>query len=522
MRKSSWLLVPLAFHLVFSWIGFNPLDEGWSQAIARRMAEGELPHRDIILCRPALSHLLQVPFVLFGGHYALWLSRLWAWLTVGLTCWIWSGLIGEKSFANRYALYTGSVMLCAHAFSMMAWPSLDGMLLVTVGVLFSKRSWGPLWGGLALLCRQNFLFSWLALSRGPVGQRVWGAVWFGLPISLYLAYFASLGLGPRLITQLSGLRGALLHSAVLCYLTSLHFWAGLAFGLVMATRPGWYFRLFLAASVYLAWSWFYQVGFYLWACFALFGTTLALALWRYRGYSEESRFELQSGICLAWVVSISYGYNTPALASGILWLLLWRMAPQPARPKESQLLLASLLVLSLGFTYTRLNFPYHDRPAWQLTYDAGSVLPGAGLLKTNETTYKALRELKLWTGKFHEQGIRYTIFTDFAVHWMSSPQLNPLPLDTPTLLDLADNPEELARVQKAVLELPPESRILVQKFRTLELANGKIPLPNPYPLYYPQEWVSTTCIPWAQSEFFYVYKPPEPRAAGGKPTQLDY
>ena len=70
------LAVPLAAHLLFSWIGFNPTDDGFTLAYSRRLLEGQVPHRDFILLRPALSPLLHVPVVALGEAYTFWLSRL--------------------------------------------------------------------------------------------------------------------------------------------------------------------------------------------------------------------------------------------------------------------------------------------------------------------------------------------------------------------------------------------------------------------------------------------------------------
>src|SRR5688500_14762311 len=93
LQAVIWLPVPLACHVGYSWIGFNPTDDGWLPAVARRLVEGEVPHRDFIFVRPVLSALLQVPLVVWGGDHVVWLSRLWGWLTLAAVCWIWTRLL---------------------------------------------------------------------------------------------------------------------------------------------------------------------------------------------------------------------------------------------------------------------------------------------------------------------------------------------------------------------------------------------------------------------------------------------
>ena len=92
LSSLAWLLLPAACHIGFSWIGFNPTDDGWLQAVARRIADGQLPHRDFIFVRPALSAVFQVPLVWWGGDFVIWLSRLWGWVTLAAVCWIWSAI----------------------------------------------------------------------------------------------------------------------------------------------------------------------------------------------------------------------------------------------------------------------------------------------------------------------------------------------------------------------------------------------------------------------------------------------
>src|SRR5437870_11810474 len=84
LRAAAALVVlPLAAHLAFSWIGFNPTDDGWVLAMSRRILDGEVPHRDFLLDRPALSPLLHAPVVLLGGESTFWLSR-------GVVCFEWA------------------------------------------------------------------------------------------------------------------------------------------------------------------------------------------------------------------------------------------------------------------------------------------------------------------------------------------------------------------------------------------------------------------------------------------------
>ena len=56
-------IVPTIAHIAFSWIGFNPTDDGFTLAYSRRLLDGQIPHKDFIIIRPILSPLLHTPIV---------------------------------------------------------------------------------------------------------------------------------------------------------------------------------------------------------------------------------------------------------------------------------------------------------------------------------------------------------------------------------------------------------------------------------------------------------------------------
>ena len=51
-------LVTALCHYLFSWIGFNPTDDGFVLSAARRILDGEIPHKDFVSIRPAGIGLL--------------------------------------------------------------------------------------------------------------------------------------------------------------------------------------------------------------------------------------------------------------------------------------------------------------------------------------------------------------------------------------------------------------------------------------------------------------------------------
>src|SRR5437773_558143 len=161
-------LVPLAAHLLLSPLGFNPTDDGFVLAYSRRILLGQIPHRDFIMIRPALSPLLHAPLVYWAGENVYLLSRLVVWLELAAIAWLWIGII-ERVTAGplgvRARFFVGLISFAATAceFPIMAWHTIDGLLLVSAGLALCVRdgSRAKLAGyslmGLACLCKQSFV-----------------------------------------------------------------------------------------------------------------------------------------------------------------------------------------------------------------------------------------------------------------------------------------------------------------------------------------------------------------------------
>src|SRR5258708_31765250 len=51
VRRLGFLSIPIvvavAAHLEFSWMGYTPTDDGWVLAGSRRILAGQIPHRDL-------------------------------------------------------------------------------------------------------------------------------------------------------------------------------------------------------------------------------------------------------------------------------------------------------------------------------------------------------------------------------------------------------------------------------------------------------------------------------------------
>src|ERR687884_2300433 len=163
------LIVPTLAHLLFSWRGFAPVDDGFTLAYSRRILEGQIPHSDFIIIRPFLSPLIHTPFVLFGGDYTYWISRFFVWFQFACISWTWVCIVNrafDNPFNNATKIFIALASFAAsvHYFVLTAWHSVDGLFLASIGLWMlltrkhtTNRIIGYLFIAAAYLCKQSFL-----------------------------------------------------------------------------------------------------------------------------------------------------------------------------------------------------------------------------------------------------------------------------------------------------------------------------------------------------------------------------
>lgn len=496
-------LVPLVCHGAFSWIGFNPTDDGWLQAIARRLLDGQIPHRDFISVRPVLSAALQIPLAAWGGDHVFWLARLWGWFEIGALAWLWSGFLAPALPAVRATLFGLVLVLTAHTFPVMAWHTLDGLLICSAAVALARRGTVAAWvgafflGGLATLARQNFVFFLPFLALGLPHPRLWPVTLAaGCAPALYGLFLAFAGALPDFLQQLTATRGALFVVAVVHPLQTPAVWVGLALGLgsavallrsrTLSPRTGarldatFYFATATATAVCL----WHGPTLFPSAAYGLLAFVLALALGALcaRRLNPTTRLLTASALGLAWSALISSGYNHPALASGVLFVVLWHLAallggrefsaPRPVRLAG----FTAVALLAVSLWHARRAFPYGDKPARELTYEAGTALRGATGLSTNRVTHEALLELQALTTSLAAQGRPYAIFTDYSAHWVNDSRRNPLDCEWPQSTELALSPELYGRFAERLFRLPPDTVLIAQRHVTSLHAIDLVPV----------------------------------------------
>lgn len=529
-------------HAAFSWMGFNPTDDGFVLAFTRRLLQGEVPHRDFITYRPVGAALLHWPIVLLAGEHTYAASRAFVWLEWALFSWTWVWLLARHRATAPEPIarmgYAAIVLaLSAHDFPVLAWYTVDGLLLATLGLalLDTTSRWrlsGFVLLGIACLCKQTFapvLLVAALLDREVRRPAAWLAA--AAPGLAYLALMLATGGLHDLFVQLrsqssgSGLWAVGVRPYLRQPMTSIGFIVGWAAARLCAAgldrgplgrRPGLQQAagLLLVHGAVVGCALLLARGEYQYtgnAAFFLFGAAAAFVA---ASFAEEWRLtrEVRLGInllCLAWSTSISAGHNTPALVAGPLAavLMLWGRSSAEGRPAvrgprwSAALLGLTVAAVVPAFAHARRAYVYRDRPAAELVHPLDGVFPGARGIRTSARTFAFLRDLR--SAVALAKGARYAIVPDLAGYWVDVKDHNPLPVCWATKPELND-PTLLARAESALEAGRGRLVVIVQKVNAGLLSDGFFPVPDEPETLVPL--VRRRFERFAETEYFELYR----------------
>ena len=464
-------VLPTLLHLLLSRYGFNPTDDGFVLAAARRVVDGQLPHRDFISVRPALSAWLHAPEILLGGGaYTYWLSRWFVWLQLGAIAWAWVRTAEQLHkrplpLPERLGLAVLALILGLHTFPLMAWPSIDAMFLASLGICaVASRLPRLVWVGYAALgasalCRQNFglvpLFALLlfgdwrqlryVLAAGAAGatyvaaMAIEGALFDMLHQVTAVGSVRERGLDAYILNPLVpwGVLGGFLALELLSVGSragpaqrrpTLWRTVGAAAALAMMLR--------MTVALRPGQNYVFGDSFLLFAF--VFGTVLSMLLRRQPGDAPLLRLGALV-LMVGWSVGLSIGWTSPALASGALVVFLWflwraRVADlllvsgTPALVRYASIAGLAAFAMFNGYV-ARTRAIYREPTLAEINAPLDEILPGGALLKTNQRTHAFLTDLRHAVDGIEATGKRYAVVPDVAGWWPSAAQPNPLAVD---------------------------------------------------------------------------------------------
>ena len=538
-RLFTLLACAITAHLLLSPLGFNPTDDGFVLAQSRRILSGEVPHRDFISVRPAGSGYIHVLDLLLGGEHTFLVSRLIYWLEIAIVCWCWLEIVIARSrlrpgHFGAAPLAVVAFMLSTHTFPAMAWHTVDGILLASLGFLLAGRG-GRISGllgyaliGAAAICKQNFL-PLLPLAVILLGDAwrlgAWAAA-LSVP-ALYGVGLVAVGAARDMRLQLAAMTG-LREGGLERYVSTPWFAAGVVAGalihtLLRFTRPRstgplgalpWLAPAAMGLLIAIAARRMNANGFQFidTDVLLLLGATIGALLTSLgRGRAAVDRraatFVAALGLCSA----ISRGYQTPAHVAGPLAIVLALGVPglfdPPSRPQAMRAgfacAVAVLLFVGPRWWSGRRDHLVHELTAPSLTRDLSGVLPGGAGIRTDENTFALLQDLRETVDR--QRGSRYAIIVDVPGWWACARQRNPLPTDWPQAIELPTEALQM-RFSASVIAQRADLAVLVQRSYVVRAAEGFVPLDMNNPYYGAAIWVTRTLQRESETRYWGVYR----------------
>lgn len=542
MSSGSWLIgiifvivTSVVCHILFSSLGYNPSDDGFILSGARRILWGEIPHKDFITIRPFLPYLLHAPIVYFGGDYTYWLSRLFVLLQLSITAWfcvlITENVLETKlSQVKKFVFALFAFMYGVHDFPIMAWYSIDAIFFATLGLWFSlqknssQKFIGYILIGLSPLARQNFLLV------GPVSLFILGdykklRYWLAsfLPLFIMGVYLLIVGALPDAILQMTA-HNELFLTGFLKYYRTKAFLQGIVFGTIamyfslsrvkvsvikghssLQKSIGTFLILF--GLLYAAYSTIRPDTYNNTGAFFIFGMIIGIAGFIFLEAPQYLSYAKLAVLLapVAWSVSISLGYNTPALATGGLVVLLLAFLTTDSKGQAPDLRFIAICLLLIPtlfiFKHVRENQIYEEQPAQTLTYRLDGIYPGGINITTNKRTYTFLLDLQKAIKIVGNR--EFAILPDTPGYWAAAPQKNPLPIDWPNTGELHTKPL-MDRTIAVLKEKRGKIVIIMQKINTVELARKDEPVDlysSPLLVYVAKHYKKTV-----ETELFTLYQ----------------
>jgi hypothetical protein len=207
--------------------------------------------------------------------------------------------------------------------------------------------------------------------------------------------------------------------------------------------------------------------------FLEFGVLISLIIIKIIQRSNEKWF-LIFVLILAWSSSISLGYNSPGLTSGIIWIALLSEV-NFSKKWLNYILLFSFISSSIAFIYLRTNFIYRDKTAKELNYKLDKIY-GFGGIKTNKNTAQAMNELNGICARLKNNN--YSIITDYAGFWAAHHNNNLMLLDW-TIGDEMPSKALHDKCWKSIADNKKIKFIITQKYYSHCLADSLVSIkPN--------------------------------------------
>jgi hypothetical protein len=392
-----------------------------------------------------------------------------------LTGWLIIGRAPTRWRAWEGVAVAASALISIHGFPLTDWHTIDGVLLVALGLVLVRYPRTAVIGllalGAALVVKQSFflgplLGAAMLAARSAPAQRFSTVVrslsWAAVPGAMYVIVISAFGALPSFVHQVTGARPIYGRDLIRAMLSAGDLaWSAVVVALLVALvaadgRRRWMgtvLRVVLTAVV---------IGTALQQHLQLYGTWAVqleeivgiVVLW----HMLRRRHIDWPGIAVVgvgWMVSLSWGYAIPNLVAGGLALLavmrIWdghEVATRQGALVSVLVAVAVLGVTTATFVDTRRTDVYRDRPASQLTFPLSRIAPEFGAIRTNPDTGAYLSAMKSCIAEMPAS--RVALLPNNAAMYPVLHLRDPLPLDWLWIDEIGASNDQILRAARSL------------------------------------------------------------------------
>lgn len=522
------LILAVVYVARFGPYGFCDTDQGFIQALAWRVWNGQTPYLDFIYVRPPLSIYLHSLFV--GLPRAVWLERLLFYLMMAFS--VYFSTRSLQAFFDFRAvgvsplLFVIMAFVCSvHNYPPMPWHTVDGIFFASMGIYLlckTPRSFYFAFAGLlamllAALCKQAF---YPMLFAGPLllhllfpGRRSnWAislfaaslllllvAVWLFAPPFFYAFFRQTTG-----VTSLADVWQAgvvkyakpllllVLPLLLIWWVQNLYNFGGflkylpvIVFWLFFFGGFGLHIHRALTTQSFVPPSFGFSQ--------AMFLLALGVAL-RARWLHSQGSLLLLAMLAVAWCAGISWGYATPMLYfSPILFGFFYGLKEEMEFrvPRYFYGLVCFLLIWTFAILY---QYPYREEARDHITYPLAEVFPRMAGIYGGEFIFRKSQTL---ASLHRTHGHAYTVLPAYPLAHYLTNSIPPIPIDWAhnAEMDYARNRDWMLR------ELHTHTRVVfIEKDKLSQLADTS-GYGSALALYVRTQWQLIE-----ENEYFEVYK----------------
>ncbi len=511
-----YALLALTFFALMRDHAFHPTDDGFVLAYSWRLAQGEVPYRDFLYVRTPLSPLLHLPWLALPEGWPIPAGRLAFYVELAAAAMLptaWAVSRGLRATVPALAVCGGAFLLSLHNFPPMPWPTVDAVFLASAGATaflvwidrrrprwlmaatalltlsaLAKQSFAPL---VVLVVAYAVVVAWRRRDLGTLVAALGAPL--ALAAALGMALIATGALTP-FVQQLSASMqmrptpenpwtGDIVSIGVVPYVSALNpavaitillvtlvFVAGARTSLARPVATPTAVSL-LAVGAFVLPSDTNLAGILVFLGIA--AIVAAASIRSIRGPVEAQPLVAYAILLAAgWCASLSFAYQTPLLALGMLGPVVALELPIRPTRWDSAIAMAGLVVTTSIVTLLNVDAPYRDLPRAAQTADLGDIYPRLGHLYTNPINADRHRELRDLSERFAlRSGRDFVVLTGFPLaHYLSGTR-NPLSLDWLEPQEYVGNEERLRREMAASRPV-----VLLQRQVAEAFGNGPTPL----------------------------------------------